>query len=487
VRLSRGIAVLAATLVAAVGAVVVAPSASAAEAPTITVSSVCDEATATHTVTWTIVNKAETPATLTGVSVSPPAPISSLSGIAVGDTLPPASQGSLTATATVHSYKSTNTSLRLNLGGSFAYGRSIVLPVCGEPVMPTMTFTSSCEHLTFSVAMPAGGYTLPIETSPKDATQPPLVVEPGAPAQTRTFPWSDPDQLLMVFIPGVGHIATGWWTLPFRCVTPSLGKFQLLAHANYNYLVPGPPKPGSESNIQAIGTGPADPQSQFEFLDAGGGDIAIMHPRGHGLLTFMQDTLHLQWQPFEYVRDSQKFRIVANADGSISLRAKANGKFVTAERAGAGMVYANRTAIGQWEKFTRYAAGKGPRPIYALVNNLLVTAESAGRKPLIANRGIVGHWELFFVEDLGNGNIALKSLVTGKYVCAESAGKKPLVANRAAVGPWETFKLIENADGSQSLRAKVNGRYVTAESAGNKPLIANRTAIGPWEKFWMKG
>jgi hypothetical protein len=35
----------------------------------------------------------------------------------------------------------------------------------------------------------------------------------------------------------------------------------------------------------------------------------------------------------------------------VSLRANANGQFVTAENAGASPLIANRTAIGPWEEF----------------------------------------------------------------------------------------------------------------------------------------
>jgi flagella basal body P-ring formation protein FlgA len=47
----------------------------------------------------------------------------------------------------------------------------------------------------------------------------------------------------------------------------------------------------------------------------------------------------------------EEFDLINNADGSISLRALANGRYVTAENAGAAALIANRTAIGPWEEF----------------------------------------------------------------------------------------------------------------------------------------
>jgi hypothetical protein len=43
--------------------------------------------------------------------------------------------------------------------------------------------------------------------------------------------------------------------------------------------------------------------------------------------------------------------LVANPDGSVSLKAYINGKYVTAENAGGSPLIANRSAIGLWEEF----------------------------------------------------------------------------------------------------------------------------------------
>jgi PKD repeat protein len=119
----------------------------------------------------------------------------------------------------------------------------------------------------------------------------------------------------------------------------------------------------------------------------------------------------------------------------------------------------------------------------AHANGKYVTADNAGASPLIANRTTVGPWESFDETDLGGGNIALRAHANNQYVTAENAGAAALIANRATAGSWETFQLIHNTDGSVSLKAGVNGKYVTADNAGASPLIANRTSIGPWEEF----
>ncbi|MFB7493585.1 xylosidase [Streptomyces sp. NPDC056161] len=119
----------------------------------------------------------------------------------------------------------------------------------------------------------------------------------------------------------------------------------------------------------------------------------------------------------------------------------------------------------------------------ARANGAYVTADNGGAAPLIADRTAVGEWEKFDVLDAGGGNIALRAHANGKYVTAENAGAAPLIANRTAIGSYETFQLITNPSGTVSLRARINGRYVTAENGGADPLIADRTGIGGWEQF----
>ncbi|WP_069465883.1 fascin domain-containing protein [Actinacidiphila rubida] len=128
----------------------------------------------------------------------------------------------------------------------------------------------------------------------------------------------------------------------------------------------------------------------------------------------------------------------------------------------------------------------GAAPVISLrahANGDYVTAESAGAQPLIANRTAIGPWEQFDEVDQGGGWIALRAHANGKFVTADNAGAAPLLAKVDAVGTWEQFQIVHNGDGSISLLARVDNDYVTAESAGAQPLIANRTAIGPWEEF----
>ena len=150
--------------------------------------------------------------------------------------------------------------------------------------------------------------------------------------------------------------------------------------------------------------------------------------------------------------------------------------------------------VDEYDKATGYAysrifnaiTGGGSTPttpvisLRAHANGKYVTA---GSSALIANASSVGTAQKFDEVSEGGNSIALRAHVNNDFVCADNYGNDPLIANRTAASQWETFTLIHNADGSISLQAAVNGDYVTAENAGASALIANRTAIAGWEEF----
>jgi lysophospholipase L1-like esterase len=125
----------------------------------------------------------------------------------------------------------------------------------------------------------------------------------------------------------------------------------------------------------------------------------------------------------------------------------------------------------------------GSIALRAHANGKFVTAPNGGSAALIATGDSIGTAQQFDQVNQGNGLIALRSHANNLFVTAENAGASALIANRTAAGSWETFQLLHNPDGSVSLKAQINGKYVTAENAGAAALIANRDAIGPWEEF----
>jgi hypothetical protein len=123
--------------------------------------------------------------------------------------------------------------------------------------------------------------------------------------------------------------------------------------------------------------------------------------------------------------------------------------------------------------------------IKAVANGRFVSADNNGNSPLIANRNVVGSWETFKMKKYPDGYITLMSLSNNKYVTAENYGNSPLIANRDIALEWELFLLISNCDGTYSFQAKINSKYVCADYFGFVPLKASKNHIQGWEKFYI--
>lgn len=136
----------------------------------------------------------------------------------------------------------------------------------------------------------------------------------------------------------------------------------------------------------------------------------------------------------------------------ITLRAKGNNKYVTADR--------NLNGSNTWK--------------------LAANRSSAG-----------GSWERFDVfEGPNNGTVRLKSRGSGKYVSVQlnqGGNNPPLRAVASSPSIQETFRWINNPDGTVSLRSMANDKFMASDrnlDAVNWPLSANRDRIGgSWEKF----
>jgi hypothetical protein len=94
-------------------------------------------------------------------------------------------------------------------------------------------------------------------------------------------------------------------------------------------------------------------------------------------------------------------------------------------------------------------AGSGTTPgngsvvsLRAHANGDYVTADNAGAAPMLAKVDSFGTWEQFQLIHNTDGSISLQSRINNDYVTADNAGADPLIANRTAIGPWEEFDLI---------------------------------------------
>ncbi|MER5730754.1 RICIN domain-containing protein [Streptomyces sp. NPDC002138] len=112
---------------------------------------------------------------------------------------------------------------------------------------------------------------------------------------------------------------------------------------------------------------------------------------------------------------------------AISLRAQANGKYVSAELGYTGdqnaMLRARAGGVGPWEQFALCRNNKnGLYSIRSAANGNYVTAElgyTGGQYgELRARSGAIGAWEQFTIERSGSG-YTIRSAANGQYVSAE--------------------------------------------------------------------
>ncbi|QNE21877.1 RICIN domain-containing protein [Kribbella qitaiheensis] len=98
----------------------------------------------------------------------------------------------------------------------------------------------------------------------------------------------------------------------------------------------------------------------------------------------------------------------------------------------------DRAAIG----LPKQTSGTGTVSLRAHANGKYVTAGIG--TPLIADSTTISTAQQFELADLGGGNVSLKAKANNLFVAADNAGAAALIANRAAIGPWEQFDLITN-------------------------------------------
>lgn len=145
-----------------------------------------------------------------------------------------------------------------------------------------------------------------------------------------------------------------------------------------------------------------------------------------------------------------------------------------------------------------YPQAAGTRLSFRTATGNFLVAENGGGTFVGADRTAIGDWERFGYVDLNGGELLNNDLINlraanGQFVVAENGGGGVVNANRAAAQGWETFRFI-NLEGRSRFQAgdrvalqASNGQYVVAENGGggnaSGAVNANRSAIGAWETF----
>ena len=206
----------------------------------------------------------------------------------------------------------------------------------------------------------------------------------------------------------------------------------------------------------------------------------------------------------------ETFYIVNNDDGTVSIKADANNKYICAVLDEENQLTPRSDSISTWEKFKIYKINDSEYGVRSAENGKYVKADlDNGGKLIAGSDSISGAWEAFNIEKvsdtttndkiekwdgsssvtyntvkLSNGKYSIKSVANEKYVVAENGGSDPIVANRDSYGgSWETFYLINNDDGTVSLKADANNKYVCAVLDEENQLVPRSESVGTWEKF----
>lgn len=130
-----------------------------------------------------------------------------------------------------------------------------------------------------------------------------------------------------------------------------------------------------------------------------------------------------------------------------------------------------------------YTANFGLSTIKAVANGKFVSADNYGNNPLIADRATAQGWEQYRIINNPDGSVSFLSMANNKYVTADlNNGGKLIAAARGVLG-WEKFNKVVNADGTVSFQAQANNQFVSADLNNGGVLYANRVSISTWEKF----
>ena len=245
----------------------------------------------------------------------------------------------------------------------------------------------------------------------------------------------------------------------------------------------------------------------------------------------------------------ETFYIDNNDEGTVSIKADANNKYVCAVLDEENQLTPRSDSISTWEKFKIYKINDSEYGIRSAENRKYVKADlDKGGKLIAGSDSIAGAWEAFHIEKVGdttNDNVATfyensnyggwsVSLPEGTYnyrdIIAKgikndaisslkvNSGYKVTLYNDAGfngtskaftgdasyvgdemndktssikIEKWNgsssvTYNTVKLSNGKYSIKSVANGKYVAAENGGSETIVANRDSYGgSWETFYL--
>lgn len=133
------------------------------------------------------------------------------------------------------------------------------------------------------------------------------------------------------------------------------------------------------------------------------------------------------------------FKAYTASYGWSSIRAAANNRVVSAENGGNDPLIANRGDVNDWERFQIVDNPDGSVSLLSRANGKYITADPGNQGKLVASaKGILG-WERFWKTSYADGTVSLQAQSNGKYVTADLNNGGVLYASRENVNTWEKF------------------------------------------------
>ena len=234
----------------------------------------------------------------------------------------------------------------------------------------------------------------------------------------------------------------------------------------------------------------------------------------------------------------ETFYIVNNDDGTVSIKADANNKYVCAVLDEENQLTPRSDSISTWEKFKIYKINDSEYGIRSAENGKYVKADlDNGGKLIAGSDSIAGAWEAFNIEKLGDETSSAKAtfyensnysgwsvaLSEGRYDYGTmiskgikndqissvkvadgykvtlynderfAGSKKTLFTDASGLGDFNdktsaiVIEKVEKADFNNSnayITSIANGQVVCAENGGSETIVANRSSCGgAWETF----
>ena len=234
----------------------------------------------------------------------------------------------------------------------------------------------------------------------------------------------------------------------------------------------------------------------------------------------------------------ETFYIVNNDDGTVSIKADANNKYICAVLDEENQLTPRSDSISTWEKFKIYKINDSEYGIRSAENGKYVKADlDNGGKLIAGSDSISGAWEAFNIEKLGDETSSAKAtfyensnysgwsvaLSEGRYDYGTmiskgikndqissvkvadgykvtlynderfAGSKKTLFTDASGLGDFNdktsaiVIEKVEKADFNNSnayITSIANGQVVCAENGGSETIVANRSSCGgAWETF----